>query len=95
MNKKVLIIANSKAGRGKIIKYIKKVVENLQKLSYEVDVQYTSLEKNATYIIKNYENHFDKLIVCGGDGTLNQVTQGLCELERKVPVGYMATRNYE
>ena len=53
MSKKVLIIANSKAGRGKIIKYIKKVVENLQKLSYEVDVQYTSLEKNATYIIKN------------------------------------------
>ena len=42
-----------------------------------------------------FENHFDKLIVCGGDGTLNQVTQGLCELERKVPVGYMATRNYE
>ena len=90
MKKKILIIANCKAGRGKMKKHITKMVEKLQKLDYEVDVKYTSLEKNATNIIQDYEKTFDKLIVCGGDGTLNQATQGLCEQNRKVPVGYVA-----
>lgn len=90
MKEKILIIANCKAGRGKMEKYITKMVENLQKLSYEVDVQFTRLENNATNIIQNYEKHFDKLIVCGGDGTLNQVTQAICDLNKKVLVGYVA-----
>lgn len=89
MENRILIIANPKAGRGKIVKEIDKIKENLQKLSYQVKVQYTDLQKDATQIIKSENEPYDKLLVCGGDGTLNQAIQGLCEMEKQVPVGYM------
>ena len=89
MENRILLIANPKAGRGKIVKEMDTIQENLQKLSYQVNVQYTDLQKDATQIIKSENEPYDKLLVCGGDGTLNQVIQGLCERNKQVPVGYI------
>lgn len=89
MKNRILIIANPKAGRGKIVKEIDTIKENLQNLSYQVKIKYTDLEKDATQIIKCENEPYDKLIVCGGDGTLNQVIQGLCEEKKQLPVGYI------
>lgn len=89
MKYKILILVNPKAGKAKITKDVPKIKDNLEKLNYDVGVVSTFENENATSIIKKYEKDYDILIVCGGDGTLNETIQGLCEIEKKVFIGYI------
>lgn len=89
MKFKVLVIVNPMAGRKKIKKYIPQIIENFKKSNFEAKVEYTTVEKDACNIINNYEEYCDVVLVCGGDGTLNQAIQGICETGRKVCMGYI------
>ena len=91
MKLKILLIVNPKAGNGKITKYIQKIKENFEKLKYDVQVRETTKQENARSIIKGYKDDYNILIVCGGDGTLNEAIQGICEINKKVFVGYIPT----
>jgi len=82
--KKVLIIANKKAGKGEIVKYIDTITKNLRDLGYVVNVVFTQLNSDI-----DIGKCYDKIIVCGGDGTLNQVVGQLCKEKIQVPVGYI------
>lgn len=95
MKSKVLIIANSVAGKQNIKKYIPKIINNFEKLNFQTELEYTTIEKDAYNIIKNCQNHYDVVLVCGGDGTLNQVIRGIYEKNKKVPIGFipMGTTN--
>lgn len=89
MKRKVLILVNPKAGRARIKKDIKEIEENLEKLNYGVVTKYTTKKANGTEVIRSYDGDYDILIVCGGDGTLNEATQGLYETKKKVWVGFI------
>lgn len=90
MKYEILMIVNPKAGRAKIEKYAEKIKEKFEDSNnYEVEIKYTTKENNATNIIQNYDKDFDILIVCGGDGTLNEAIRGLYQTEKKVFVGYI------
>ena len=86
---KILMIVNPKAGKGKITKYIEKIKENIEQQKYSLDIEYTTLEKNATEIVKGYRSYFDIVLVCGGDGTLNETIEGLVYLNKKAFVGFI------
>ena len=86
---KILMIVNPKAGKGKITKYVEKIKDNLEEKKYSLEIEYTSLEKNATEIVKGYHSYFDIVLVCGGDGTLNEVIEGLVYLNKKAFVGFI------
>ncbi len=89
MNSKVLIIVNPISGRKKRDKYYNKIKTNLEELGYNVIIKFTSQENNATYIVENYKDDYDIIIACGGDGTLNEVIQGLYNINKKVPIGFI------
>lgn len=89
MKKEILVIVNPCAGRGKINKYIPDICENLEKQGYELEVEYTSKERNGREIIKNYMRYIDAVIVCGGDGTLNEVINGVIESNKKINVTFI------
>lgn len=89
MKKEILIIVNPCAGKGKINKYIPNICDNLEKQGYELEVEYTSKEKNGREIIKNYMRYIDAVIVCGGDGTLNEVVNGIIESNKKINVTFI------
>ena len=89
MKYKILMIVNPKAGKAKITKHITKIKENLENLNYIVEIKYTDKEKNANYIIKEYHEDYDILIISGGDGTLNEAISGLYEIGKKVFIGYI------
>lgn len=90
MKYKILMIINLKAGKAKIEKYAEEIKEKFEESNnYEVKIKYTTKENNATNIIKNYDEDYDILIVCGGDGTLNEAIQGLHDTDKKVFVGYI------
>lgn len=91
MSRKVLILVNPKAGKAKIKKDIQEIEENLKRLNYGVVTKYTTKRVNGTEVIRNYDDDYDILIICGGDGTLNEATQGLYEMKKKVFVGFIPT----
>ena len=90
MKKNILLIANPVAGRARIRKNIKKIEKNLLKNNeFNVDLRYTTIKNNATKIINQYAENLDILFVCGGDGTLNEAIEALCESKRKIPIAYV------
>ena len=91
MRQRILMIVNPKAGRAKIKKYVNDIRSNLEKSEYKIDLKHTTVENSATDIIKNYKKDFDILVVCGGDGTLNQAVQALNDIDKDVQIGYIPT----
>ena len=89
MNSKILIIVNPISGRKKRDKYYNRIRYNLEMQGYDVNIKFTTKEHNANYIVKTFSEEYDLIIACGGDGTLNEVTQGLYDLKRQIPVGFI------
>lgn len=89
MKQNILMIVNPKAGRAKIKKYVNEIRTNFERSKYKIDLKHTTIECGATEIIANYKKDFDILVVCGGDGTLNQAVQGLHDIDKYVQIGYI------
>ena len=89
MNYRVLIIVNPVSGKRNIEKYIPQIKENFEKSNFQTEIKYTSIENDAGSIIKNCKEKFDIIVICGGDGTLNQAVQGINYANINVPVGFI------
>lgn len=89
MNHKVLIIVNPVSGKNNIKKYIPRIKENFEKSDFQTEIKYTSIENGAGSIIKGFKEDFDMILICGGDGTLNQAIQEVEYENLKVPIGYI------
>ena len=73
--KRIAIIYNPKAGTGKIKKLLK-IKERLD-LNHSVTIFDTTKPGDATDIARRECNHFDIIVAAGGDGTINEVVNGL------------------
>lgn len=89
MKKEILLIANPCAGKGKVIKYMTKICNNLKKQGYKLELIYTSENYNGEDIIMNYIRYIDAVVVCGGDGTLNEVINGIMKCNKKINVTFI------
>lgn len=88
--KKLLLIVNPCSGRAKMHTELLKVVEILSAADYAVTVYPTKHKGDATdHIIKLSQNDYDIIVVCGGDGTLNEVITGLMQSGIDLPLGYI------
>ncbi|MCQ2451007.1 MAG: YegS/Rv2252/BmrU family lipid kinase [Clostridia bacterium] len=87
--KKLLLIVNPKSGRAKMRSELLAVTEILSS-KYDVTVYITKCRADATERVKRTEeNEFDLIVVCGGDGTLNEVITGLMLSGKNTRVGYI------
>lgn len=89
MKKEILLIVNPCSGKGKVSKYVPQICDNLEKQGYELEVIYTSKNNNGEKIIKNYIRYIDAVVVCGGDGTLNEVINGIIKCNKKIDVTFI------
>ena len=89
MKKEILIIVNPDAGKGKVNKYIPEICDNLEKQGYELEVIYTSEDNDGEKVIQNYIRYIDAVIVCGGDGTLSKVINGIIKSYKKIDVTFV------
>ena len=89
MKKEILLIVNPCSGKGKVSKYVPQICDNLEKQGYELEVIYTSKTNNGEEIIKNYIRYIDAVVVCGGDGTLNEVINGIIKCHKKIDVTFV------
>ena len=91
--KRVYFIYNPRSGKGTIKSKITKIINTLTENDYEVTIRPTQCKMDACETVKRIcstpDNHYDLIICSGGDGTLNEVIQGLMTSEYRIPVGYI------
>lgn len=87
---KILLIVNPCSGRAKMRTELLKVVEILSAEDNLVTVYPTKARGDATEFIKNHTDlSCDLIVVCGGDGTLNEVITGLMQSGIHRTLGYI------
>lgn len=90
MNKKLLLIVNPCSGKAKMKSELLRVVQIFSSADYDVTVYPTKARGDATVKTRQLkENEFDLVVVCGGDGTLNEAIAGLLETGVRVNIGYI------
>lgn len=90
---RALLIINSVAGRRRSRGTLYRAVNALSSAGYETTVYITQRRGDAArYIRENVrEGFYDRIVCCGGDGTLNEVLGALTLKHSAVPVGYIPT----
>lgn len=87
--KKLLFIINPKAGLKKNRHFVDAAVSVFENAGYKVGIKYTKKRKDGTVIAEAYGDRVDLVVCMGGDGTLNEVMQGMLEKHIKTPLGYI------
>lgn len=87
--KKLLLIVNPVAGKKTARSYMLRMVERFDQAGYNVTACCTKLDENAHDIVVKRGNDYDKIVCCGGDGTLKETVCGIRALGRDIPLGYL------
>lgn len=88
--KKLYFIFNLQSGKATIGSKLGSVIDMFTKAGYEVTARPTQERLDACAAAKYACNVGYDLIVCsGGDGTLNEVIQGVMKSEDKITIGYI------
>lgn len=88
--KKLLLIVNPFSGKAKMVTNLMAVTRILSEKGFEVTVYPTKKAGDATSraaAVK--QDEYDRIVVCGGDGTLNEVITGLMKSGVKCKIGYV------
>ncbi len=87
--KKALLIVNPCSGRNKSRAGTFEIVDSFSNSDYEFSVHTTTCQGDATNIVKRELKDHDMVVCCGGDGTLNETINGVMDMPRRVPIGYI------
>ena len=94
--KRARIIYNPTSGRELFKKHLPEVLIKLEQAGYETSCHATVCEGDATEAARTaVERRYDLVVAAGGDGTLNEVVNGLAEQEYRPKLGIvpMGTTN--
>jgi diacylglycerol kinase (ATP) len=83
--KRYMLIVNPEACSGKTMKVLPQIENILRTKKIEYEFHFTQEPRHATELVKEIGAEFDVLVAIGGDGTINEVINGVPEL--KIPFG--------
>ncbi|MTI49331.1 YegS/Rv2252/BmrU family lipid kinase [Sporosalibacterium faouarense] len=85
---KIKLIYNPISGDGTFKNYLDHMLDRFQSKSFEVEFYRTSNDQSLdSMIAKINEEEYQKIIVAGGDGTINKVVNGLIKYNINIPLG--------
>jgi YegS/Rv2252/BmrU family lipid kinase len=87
--KKLLFIYNSHAGTGILRPSLADVLEIFVAAGYEVIAHPTQRAQDGLTKIKEYGEEVDLIVCSGGDGTLNEIVNGMIARDKRIPIGYI------
>ena len=88
---KCVYIFNPNSGKKKHVKMQDYIVKKLLDRFEVVDVRPTKKRGDASLFAKEACGVYDVIVVAGGDGTLNEVINGIAESEIRPKIGYIPT----
>ncbi len=86
---KCLFVYNPNSGKSGLEKRINYIKSELGKFYDEVDYQPTEYRGHAKQIAKDACGKYDYLVVSGGDGTFNEIVNGVAEQDNAPIIGYL------
>lgn len=86
--KRVKIIANPNSGRGAALGKILELIELMSHDEYEIELFFTHREGDGKNFAANYTGE-DFIICSGGDGTVNEVVNGIYLSKRDTPLAIL------
>lgn len=89
MDKKLLYIYNPNAGKGIILPKLHEVIDIFAKEGYVVEIYPTQRSKDAENRASLAGDQYDIIACSGGDGTLDEVVNGLVKTGNRTPIGYI------
>lgn len=87
--KRLLFIYNPQAGKGVIKPHLANVVDIFTKAGYLVTVWPTQGKADAAHVTARQGWWYDRVVCCGGDGTLSETVSGLLTLDAPPVLGYV------
>jgi len=94
MKRKLLLIVNPHAGRAAIKNHVMDIIDVFVKEDFVVTCFTTQKQGDPERIVEECGADFDRIVCCGGDGTVNEGLNGIMRLKKKpelgiIPVGVM------
>ncbi len=87
--KELLFIYNAQAGKGQVRARLAGLLDVFTKAGWLVTVHPTQSQGDAAAAATWLGGKFDRVVCCGGDGTLHETVSGLMALERRPTLGYI------
>jgi len=73
----IKLIVNPAAGKGSALKKSQRVIAELDRREVKFEVEFTTYPRHGAIIAKEAAKSFEKVIALGGDGTANEVGEGV------------------
>lgn len=86
---KCLFVYNPKSGKSGLVKRINYIINELNAIYDEVDYKPTEYAGHATKIAREACGVYTHLIISGGDGSFNEVVNGVAEQDNAPIIGYL------
>lgn len=83
---KHIFIVNPVSGQGKAVNLVENIHKVCQKDNLNYEVIFTRKAKDAIKIVKKYRHEENIIYSVGGDGTLNEVLNGIVGSKNKLAV---------
>ncbi len=87
--KKLLFIFNPISGKGAIRGHLPGILDAFTKEGWLVTAYPTQCKGDATRAVTEWGKEFDRIVCCGGDGTLNETIAGALQLDPPATLGYL------
>lgn len=84
----VLLLANPISGRGAVLRDLSKIIKTLEERDAAVTVVISKYRGHMEKLVGDVKG-YDLIVACGGDGTLNEVANGMVKAGIDVPLGYI------
>lgn len=89
--KKVLVLINPNSGKKNSKEYVLDALNVFSANYYQMEIYLSQKPMDVTRYIEENGERFDVVAVFGGDGTLNEATNGLMKLKHKPVISYFPT----
>ena len=87
--KELLFLYNPTSGKGGPSGHLGAILEELTHAGWLVTAYPTQSKGDATRVVRELAPRFERVVCCGGDGTLSETAAGLMELEHPPLLAYI------
>lgn len=87
--KRLFFIYNQTSGKARIRNHLADIIDVFIRAGYQTEVHATQGRMDAKEQVMNRWREFDRIVVSGGDGTLNEAVSGLIEAGGDTVIGYI------